>query len=75
VVEPYIRQALQHLARTVEGKQWIANLYAHVFVEEHVRARAGPQRGVAPPPDAGEHGKVPLTSIPSRATQTPADKT
>jgi hypothetical protein len=75
VVEPYIRPALQHLGRTVDGKQWIANLYSHVFVEEHVRSRPGPQRGVAPPADAGEHGKVPLTSIPSRAIQTPADTT
>ena len=50
VVEPYIRPALQHLQRTVEGKQWIAQLYAHVFVEEHVRARAGPQRGVGEGP-------------------------
>lgn len=46
-VEPYIRDALRHLARTVEGKQWTANLYAHVFVEEHLRTRPGPQRGVA----------------------------
>ena len=44
-VEPYIGDALQHLSRTVEGKQWIANLYAHVFVEEHRRERPGPQRG------------------------------
>jgi hypothetical protein len=44
-VEPYIGDALRHLARTVEGKQWIANLYAHVFVEEHARWRMGPQRG------------------------------
>jgi hypothetical protein len=44
-VEPYIGDALQHLARTVEGKQWIANLYAHVFAEEHRRQRLGPQRG------------------------------
>jgi hypothetical protein len=44
-VEPYIGDALQHLQRTVEGKQWIANLYAHVFVEEHQRERPGPQRG------------------------------
>ena len=43
-VEPYIGDALQHLSRTVEGKQWIANLYAHVFVEEHARWRLGPQR-------------------------------
>ena len=44
-VEPYIGDALQHLSRTVEGKQWIANLYAHVFAEEHRRERLGPQRG------------------------------
>ena len=44
-VEPYIADALAHLSRTVEGKQWIANLYAHVFAEEHERWRPGPQRG------------------------------
>ena len=45
-VEPYIDDALQHLQRTVEGKQWIANLYAHVFVEEHRRrsSRAAARR-------------------------------
>jgi hypothetical protein len=44
-VEPYLGDALMHLSRTVDGKQWIANLYAHVFVEEHARWRLGPQRG------------------------------
>jgi hypothetical protein len=63
VVEPYIRPALAHLQRTVEGKQWIAQLYAHVFVEEHVRARAGPQRGVRDGPHTSDHGKVPLTPV------------
>jgi hypothetical protein len=48
-VEPYIGDALWHLSRTVEGKQWIANLYAHVFVEEHTRWRLGPQRGTETP--------------------------
>jgi hypothetical protein len=47
-VEPYIGDALHHLARTVEGKQWIAHLYAHVFVEEHARWRLGPQRSNQP---------------------------
>ena len=47
-VEPYIDDALQHLSRTVDGKQWIANLYAHVFAEEHMRSRLGPQRGSHP---------------------------
>ena len=44
-VEPYLDTALRHLERTVEGKQWIAQLYAHVFVEEHGRSRLGPARG------------------------------
>lgn len=43
-VEPYLGTALAHLERTVEGKQWIAQLYAHVFVEEHGRHRPGPER-------------------------------
>jgi hypothetical protein len=63
VVEPFIRPALQHLQRTVEGRQWTAHLYAHVFVEEHVRARPGPQRGVAEGGHAANHGKPSLTSI------------
>jgi len=32
---PYIGDALRYLRVTQEGKQWIANLYAHVFSEEH----------------------------------------
>jgi hypothetical protein len=43
-VEPYVGTAIKHLERTLEGKQWIAQLYAHVFVEEHGRARPGPER-------------------------------
>jgi hypothetical protein len=35
VVAPYIRDALRYLALTQEGKQWTANLFAHVFAEEH----------------------------------------
>lgn len=43
-VEPYLGTALAHLGRTAEGKQWIAQLYARVFVEEHKRQRPGPER-------------------------------
>ncbi|MEZ5825325.1 MAG: hypothetical protein R3C97_11490 [Geminicoccaceae bacterium] len=43
-VEPYIGPALCHLQRTGEGRVWIAHLYAHVFVEERLRPRLGPQR-------------------------------
>jgi hypothetical protein len=72
VVEPYIRPALQHLVRTVEGKQWIANLYAHVFVEEHVRARPGPQRGSGLDPHASNEGKAPVASL-ARSAHDPND--
>jgi hypothetical protein len=34
-VKPYIEDALRYLRGTQEGKLWIANLYAHVFSEEH----------------------------------------
>jgi hypothetical protein len=34
-VKPYIGDALDYLRVTQEGKLWIANLYAHVFSEEH----------------------------------------
>lgn len=37
----------KHLSHTVAGKQWVANLYAHVFVEEHERGRPGPQRATS----------------------------
>jgi len=42
-VEPYIADALRYLELTIEGKQWIANLYSHVFTIEHQRHRLGPQ--------------------------------
>ncbi len=35
VVNPYIRDGLRYLRVTQEGKQWISNLYAHVFSVEH----------------------------------------
>jgi hypothetical protein len=35
VVKRYIQEGLRHLRVTQEGKQWIANLYAHVFAVEH----------------------------------------
>ena len=35
VVSRYIQDGLGHLRQTQEGKQWIANLYAHVFAVEH----------------------------------------
>ncbi len=45
VVEPYIRDALGYLQLTQEGKQWIANLYSHVFAVEHDKPHDGPLSG------------------------------
>jgi hypothetical protein len=42
-VEPFIGDALGYLELTVEGRQWIANLYCNVFEMEHGRRRMGPQ--------------------------------
>jgi len=30
---------------TMEGKQWTATLYSHIFAIEHNRRRMGPQPG------------------------------
>ena len=45
-VEPFIGDALGYLELTVEGRQWIANLYCNVFEMEHGRRRMGPQAEV-----------------------------
>jgi hypothetical protein len=44
-VEPYIGDAIRHLELTAEGRQWIAQLYSHVFAVEHHLPRMGPQPG------------------------------
>ncbi|MBN2044366.1 MAG: hypothetical protein JW757_05030 [Anaerolineales bacterium] len=35
IVNPYIQDAIKYLSITQNGKQWIANLYSHVFTVEH----------------------------------------
>ena len=42
-VEPYVGPALRYLDNTLEGKQWVANLYGHVFSVANHRQRMGPQ--------------------------------
>ena len=44
-VERYIGPALRYLEMTMEGKQWTATLYSHIFAIEHNRRRMGPQPG------------------------------
>jgi hypothetical protein len=42
-VEPYIGTAITNLELTMEGRQWIAQLYSNVFSLEHHRQHMGPQ--------------------------------
>ncbi|WP_375454341.1 metal-dependent phosphohydrolase [uncultured Methylobacterium sp.] len=44
-VEPVIGDGVRALDLTVEGRRWVANLYAHVFAIEHDRRRMGPHPG------------------------------
>ncbi len=43
-VEPVLGPAIGFLDLTVEGRRWVANLYAHVFAAEHDRRSMGPLR-------------------------------
>ena len=45
-IERYLADALRYLEMTMEGKQWIATLYGHIFTIEHNRPRMGPQPGL-----------------------------
>jgi hypothetical protein len=57
-VEPYVGDAIRHLELTMEGRQWVAQLYSNVFAIEHHRQHMGPQLTDSRPrqdPD-GPHG-------------------
>jgi hypothetical protein len=41
-VEPYIRDAIRYLELTMEGRQWVAQLYSNVFALQHQRQHMGP---------------------------------
>ena len=45
MVSPFLDDAIRYLRVTQDGKQWIANLYARVFAEEHQAPGLGPERG------------------------------
>ena len=52
-VEPFLGDAVHALGMTVEGRQWLANLYSHVCVIEHGRRTMGPSAGPDPARPAG----------------------
>ena len=66
-VEPFIGDALQYLELTVEGRQWIANLYCNVFEMEHGRRSMGPhaENHVAGPPRRSGDGSERVMQRPS----------
>jgi hypothetical protein len=47
-VQPLIGPALHHLEQTMEGKQWVAQLYNHVFQVSHRASCLGPFMGPVP---------------------------
>ena len=49
-VEPYIRDAIGYLELTMEGRQWVAQLYSNVFAMEHQRQHMGPHLSVSQDP-------------------------
>jgi|TARA_Y100000310_G_scaffold277991_1_gene296165 hypothetical protein len=61
VVTPFIGDGVRYLRRTQEGQQWIANLYANVFTEEHEAAAFGPERRLKT--DRREGANVPMFQI------------
>jgi hypothetical protein len=51
-VEPFLPTAVHALRMTAEGRQWLANLYAHVCIIEHGRLAVGPSAGSGRETDA-----------------------
>jgi hypothetical protein len=43
-VAPHIQTEIGYLNKSSSGRQWIANLYANVFLAERDIALSGPQR-------------------------------
>ena len=44
-VQPLIGPALVHLEQTMEGKQWVAQLYNHIFQVDYRTSMLGPFTG------------------------------
>jgi hypothetical protein len=44
MVSPHIPSAISNLQMTQAGKLWIANLYSHIFAEEHKLPTLGAER-------------------------------
>ena len=52
-VRPFVSEGLRYLRKTQEGQLWIANLFSHVFSEQHSEPSYGPERRVVQEPGNG----------------------
>ena len=62
-MEPFIGSAVGYLQLTVEGRQWIANLYCNVFEIEHTRRSMGPRQRSAPSPRGTSGLRAPVELV------------
>ncbi|MEM7219272.1 MAG: metal-dependent phosphohydrolase [Pseudomonadota bacterium] len=61
-VRPYISEGLRYLRRSTTGNQWVAQLYSHVYTEQHNEPSFGPERGAV----TGED-EVVVVALPNRS--------
>lgn len=60
-VSPYITEGIRFLHKSNAGKAWIAQLYAHVFTEQHQEQSFGPERIEISP------AEIAIMALPARA--------
>jgi hypothetical protein len=61
-VSPLISEGLRFLRKSETGKRWIAQLYAHVYTEQHQEPSFGPERVEF------ESGEIAVMALPNRAS-------
>ena len=60
-VSPYISEGLRFLRKSESGKAWVAQLYSHVYTEQHQEPSYGPERvDIA-------SGEIAVMALPNRA--------
>lgn len=60
-VSPYITDGLRYLRKSEAGKIWVAQLYSHVYTEQHLEPSFGPERV-----DIGS-SEIAVMALPSQA--------
>jgi len=60
-VSPYISEGLRFLRKSEAGKVWVAQLYSHVYTEQHQEPSYGPERVDV------THSEIAVVALPNRA--------